>query len=63
MRGPPALRRWGFIVVCMTGIWEHVLLFRCSANDDACLVSYMMHEDGKRMTYVKVKVATLILLC
>ena len=63
MRGPPALRRWGFIVVCLTGIRELILLFRCSANDDACLVSYMMHEDGKRMTYVKVKVATLILLC
>ena len=49
--------------VSLTGIWELVLLFRCSANDDACLVSYMMHEDGKRMTYEKVKVATLILLC
>ena len=58
MRGPPALRRWCFIVLCLTRIWELVLLFRCSANDDACLVSYMMHEDGKRMTNVKVKVAS-----
>ena len=50
MRGPPALRRWCFIVLCLTRIWELVLLFRCSANDDACLVSYMMHEDGKRVS-------------
>ena len=42
----------------MIGIRELVLIFRCGANDDACLVSYMMHEDGKRMTYVKVKVAS-----
>jgi len=28
-------------------------LRRCSANDDACLVSYMMHEDGRFYTRQK----------
>jgi len=41
--------------VWLTGSWELALFFRCSANDDACLVSYMMHEDGKRVSYEKWK--------
>ena len=55
---------FGFIVLCFTHLdLGAYSCFRCSAKDDTCLVSYMMHEDGKRMIYVKVKVATFILLC